>query len=157
MHAKLMRFIVCLLICQGAGAIGSAFTTPEITGWYAQLAKPSFAPPNWLFAPVWILLFTMMAVALFIIWSSEGKNGKRVAVTWFAAQLFLNVAWSAVFFGGHMILGGFFVILALGLAIALTIYRFKTVSALAAWLMVPYLCWVTFASVVNFYFWRLNA
>ena len=154
---KIMRFIACLVICQGAGLLGSIFTIPEIGGWYAQLVKPSFAPPNWLFGPVWTMLFIMMAVALYIIWSSRSDNGKGAAFATFAVQLLLNVAWSAVFFGGHMILGGFLVIIALWIAIALTIYRFKIVSPIAAWLMVPYLCWVTFAGVLNFYYWRLNA
>ena len=151
-----MRFIVCLLICQGAGALGSIFTIPEIPGWYAQLVKPSFSPPSWLFAPVWTLLFTMMAVAVFLVWNSRARNGKLAAYITFALQLILNVAWSAVFFGGHMILGGFLVILALWVMIALTIYQFKMVSSPAAWLMVPYLCWVTFAGVLNFYYWQLN-
>lgn len=154
---KIMRFIACLVICQGAGLLGSIFTIPEIGGWYAQLVKPSFAPPNWLFGPVWTMLFIMMAVALYIIWSSRSDNGKGAAFATFAVQLLLNVAWSAVFFGGHMILGGFLVIIALEIMIALTIYRFMIVSPLAALLMVPYLCWVTFAGVLNFYYWRLNA
>ena len=98
----------------------------------------------------------MMAVALYIIWISRSDKGKRAAFATFALQLSLNIAWSAVFFGGHMILGGFLVIIALWIAIALTIYRFKIVSPIAAWLMVPYLCWVTFAGVLNFYYWRLN-
>jgi len=153
---KIIRFVVCLIICQGAGGLGAIFTTPAIAGWYAQLVKPSFTPPNWLFAPVWLLLFTMMAVSLFITWSSGAETGKPAAFATFAAQLLLNVAWSAVFFGWHMILGGFLVITALWLTIALTIYRFKRVSPLAAWLLVPYLCWVTFAGVLNFYFWQLN-
>ncbi len=156
MANKIIRFIVCLLICQGAGALGSIFTIPEIPGWYAQLAKPSFSPPSWLFAPVWTLLFTMMAIALFLVWNSRARNGKLAAYTTFAAQLILNVAWSAVFFGGHMILGGFLVLLALWVMIALTIYQFKIISSPAAWLMVPYLCWVTFAGVLNFYYWQLN-
>ena len=156
MANKIIRFIVCLLICQGAGALGSIFTIPEIPGWYAQLAKPSFSPPSWLFAPVWTLLFTMMAIALFLVWNSRANNGKLAAYMTFAAQLILNVAWSAVFFGGHMILGGFLVLLALWVMIALTIYQFKIISSPAAWLMVPYLCWVTFAGVLNFYYWRLN-
>jgi translocator protein len=156
MRNKIIRFVGCFIICQGAGILGSIFTTPEIGGWYAKLVKPSFAPPNWLFAPVWTLLFTMMAVALYIIWSSRSDNGKRAALATFAAQLLLNVAWSAVFFGGHMMLGGFFVVIALWIMITLSIYRFKIVSPLAAWLMVPYLCWVTFAGVLNFYYWWLN-
>ena len=156
MANKIIRFIVCLFICQGAGALGSIFTIPEIPGWYAQLAKPSFSPPSWLFAPVWTLLFTMMAIALFLVWNSRANNGKLAAYMTFAAQLILNVAWSAVFFGGHMILGGFLVLLALWVMIALTIYQFKIISSPAAWLMVPYLCWVTFAGVLNFYYWRLN-
>ena len=155
--SKIIRFVVCLLICQGAGLLGSIFTIPAIGGWYAQLIKPSFAPPNWLFGPVWTMLFLMMAVALYIIWISRSDKGKRAAFATFALQLSLNIAWSAVFFGGHMILGGFLVIIALWIAIALTIYRFKIVSPIAAWLMVPYLCWVTFAGVLNFYYWRLNA
>lgn len=156
MSNKIMRFVICLLICEGAGALGSIFTTPEIGGWYAQLLKPSFTPPNGLFAPVWTMLFMLMAVALFIVWDKTVKTGKRAAFVTFAIQLLLNVTWSAVFFGKHMLLGGFLIIVVLWGAIALNIYRFKVVSPLAAWLMIPYLCWVTFAGVLNFYFWRLN-
>jgi len=156
MRKKIMRFTACLIICQGAGCLGAIFTTPEIAGWYAQLVKPTFTPPNWLFSPVWILLFTMMAVSLFIMWSSRAETGKLAAFVIFATQLLLNVAWTAVFFGWHMILGGFLVIVVLLVTIALNIYLFKLVNPLAAWLLIPYFCWVTYASVLNFSLWRLN-
>ena len=156
MKSKMLRFLACWGICLGAGLLGMIFTSPAIPGWYASLVKPSFNPPNWIFAPVWNLLYTMMAAALFIVSGTKSSRERSLAVYTFAGQLSLNAAWSAVFFGAQSPLGGLVVIILLWLAILLTIQRFRPISRYAAWLLVPYLLWVSFASVLNFFLWRLN-
>lgn len=156
MKSKILRFLACWGICLGAGLLGMIFTTPAIPGWYAGLLKPSFNPPNWIFAPVWNLLYTMMAAALFIVSGTKASHERSWALYTFAVQLILNAVWSVVFFGAHSPLGGLVVIVLLWLAILLTILRFKPISGLAAWLLVPYLLWVSFASLLNFFLWRLN-
>ncbi len=151
-----VSLILCLAICFAAAAIGSAATLPAIPTWYQGLAKPVFNPPNWLFGPVWTLLYAMMAVALWrIINRSEGST-RRVAVATFAVQLVLNAAWSVVFFGLNSILGGLFVIVLLDFAIFRTIARFGRIDRLAGWLLVPYVVWVSFAAVLNLAIFILN-
>ena len=141
-----------------AGAVGSVFTSPAISGWYAQLARPALSPPNWVFGPVWTTLFLMMGVAAFLVWRRGlAARAVRVALGVFVAQLVLNVLWSALFFGLRRPDLALAEIAVLWLAIAATILVFRPLSRLAACLLVPYLAWVSFASYLNFAFWRLNA
>ena len=152
------RFIAAIIVCQLAGFIGSLFTTPAIPTWYATLHKPWFTPPNWVFAPVWTALFILMGLALYLVWSrGMEQRSVRVAVFIFAGQLVLNVLWSALFFGLHCPLCAFAGIIALWAAILLTIIYFWHVSAAAGILLLPYLFWVSFASILNFYMYHLNA
>lgn len=152
-----IKLLVSIVLCQGAGIIGSFFTTPNIPTWYKNLIKPVFAPPNWLFAPVWTLLFLLMGVALFLVWKRGWQNPRaRVAMIVFFIHLAVNILWSAVFFGLRSPIAGFFVIIALWLLIVLTIIYFSNVSKLAGILFIPYLVWVSFASVLNFMIYRLN-
>jgi len=141
---------VCLVICFGAAAIGSLATYPNISSWYSTLAKPSFSPPNWVFGPVWTLLYFLMAVSLFLV-VRKGMNAKGVfpAAANFGVQLVLNVLWSVVFFGMHMPLAAFIVIAALWLSILSTIKDFNAISRNAALLLVPYILWVSFAAFLN--------
>lgn len=150
------KFIVCLLVCFGAGAIGGVFTASSVGTWYAQLLKPALSPPNWVFAPVWNFLYLLMAVSLYMIWSSNGPIGKRLAMLAFACQILLNVAWSAVFFGLRSPAGGFFVIILLIMAIIATLRLFARISATSAVLLMPYLAWVCFAAYLNYQLWILN-
>ena len=145
-----------MAICLGAGVIGAYFTTPAIPDWYNGLVKPEFTPPNWVFAPVWNLLYCLMGIALFLVWNSKTTEERKAALKIFAGQLVLNVIWSAVFFGGRSPFDGLQVIVTLWLAIALTIARFKKVSSAATWLLVPYWVWVTYAAFLNYWIWRLN-
>ena len=124
--------------------------------WYAQLRKPTWRPPNWLFAPVWTVLYLMIALAGWLVWHAAGFFGAGLALSLYAVQLLLNAAWTPVFFGLHRLDLGFAVIILLWLSIAATITAFAPVSAAAAWLMVPYLAWVSFASLLNFAVWQLN-
>ncbi len=143
-----------LALSFGAAAIG----TPFIPGdWYAALAKPSWNPPSWVFGPVWMLLYTLMAVAAWLVWQRGEGGARRLALGLYAVQLALNAAWTPLFFGLHLLGVAFVEILLLWLAIAATIAAFHRVHRLAAWLLVPYLAWVSFAAVLNFTLWRLNA
>lgn len=140
-----------------AGALGSLFTTPAISGWYAGLARPALAPPNWVFGPVWTTLFILMGVAAFLVWDRGwGRREVKVALAAFAGQLALNVGWSYLFFGRQSPGAALLEIVALWLAIVLTALLFFRIRRPAAWLLLPYLLWVSFASYLNFAFWRLN-
>jgi len=151
---KIINFLLAVLVCEGAGIAGSFFTSPSIGSWYATLLKPSFSPPNWIFAPVWTGLFFLMGVSLYLIWTSE--KPKQTAIFVFFQQLALNVLWSTLFFGLHNPLLAFIEIIVLWLAIFMTILYFYQISKKAAWLLLPYILWVSFAGVLNFFIYRLN-
>ena len=152
--AALIGFVVVCFVAAGLGAIA---TTPEIAGWYATLAKPSWQPPNWVFGPVWTTLYAMMAVAAWLVWRTREHRSVAGPLAVFAGQLVLNVAWSWVFFGLHQPGWAAVEIVVLWLAIVATIAMFWPRSRVAAGLLVPYLLWVTFAAVLNVTIWRLNA
>ena len=152
-----LKLIACLVVCQAAGFIGSLFTRPAIPAWYAGLEKPSFNPPNAVFSPVWIGLFALMGVSLYLLWSKAPKDRKvNIALRWFAVQLALNVLWSALFFGLKAPFFAFIEIVVLWAAIFMTIVKSAQVSKWAAFLLVPYILWVSFAAVLNFFLWNLN-
>ena len=150
------KFIVSLLSCFGAGAIGGVLTQSSLNTWYAQLVKPELSPPNWVFAPVWNVLYFLMAIALHRLLISEQRQGKGLALGLFGLQLLLNITWSAVFFGLQSPGGGLVVITVLAGAITGTMFWGGRVSKVAALLLVPYLGWVCFAAYLNYQFWRLN-
>ena len=149
------KLIISILLCLFAGFIGSFFTTTAIPTWYATLQKPSFAPPNWIFFPVWTSLFIMMGISLFLVWRKEDENVKT-ALYIFAAQLVLNVLWSVAFFGLKSPLMGFIEIIVLWIAILATILTFMKISKTASYLLIPYILWVSFAAILNFSIWKLN-
>jgi len=153
----IIKLVISIVACQCAGIIGSIFTTPAIPIWYATLQKPPFAPPNWLFAPAWITLYLLMAIAAFLIWR-KGLEQKEVksALVIFLVQLVLNALWSVVFFGLQSPLYGVVVIVALWVVILLTILRFFKLSTAAGALLLPYILWVSFAAVLNVSIWVLN-
>jgi benzodiazapine receptor len=142
-----------LVLCFGAAAFGSLFLPGE---WYAQLRKPAWNPPNWIFGPVWTTLYTMMAVAAWLVWSRGGFAAQRLALGLFLLQLVLNAAWSALFFGLHNPGLAFGEIVLLWLAISGTLLAFRQAHPIAAALLLPYLAWVTFAAILNFTLWQLN-
>jgi benzodiazapine receptor len=155
--SKALKLIISILVCQGAGVIGSVFTSPAIPTWYASLEKPSFNPPNWIFAPVWTLLFLLMGISLYLIWERGLENKKvRTAIFIFSVQLALNIVWSVIFFGLQAPLYAFVEIIILWLAILITIISFYKISKLAAFLLLPYILWVSFASILNFSIMILN-
>lgn len=139
-----------------AGVIGAVFTTPSISGWYADLNKPFFNPPNWLFGPVWTLLYLSMSISLYLIWNQKDGVKTKTALIFFAIQLGLNTLWSIVFFGMRLPSAAFVEILILLIFIVLTIIKFFSISKVSAYLLIPYLLWVSFASLLNLYIVRLN-
>ncbi len=146
----LRYLIVSLALTVTAAVIASIVTTPVIPLWYATLAKPAWTPPNWVFGPVWTLLYVLMAFALFLVWTTPGGGASvRRSVGWFVAHLVVNVLWSVVFFGTQNVVIGFAVILFLFVLILFVIGMFAHVDRRAAWLLVPYLAWVGFATVLN--------
>ncbi len=152
-----MKLAGSIVLCLLAGFFGSLFTTPKIAGWYAGLAKPSFQPPASVFGPVWSVLYILMGVALFLVWRKGfAAPGVRIALAGFFVQLVLNASWSYAFFGAESPLAGLVVVIALWLAIVATIALFAKVSRAAAWLLAPYVLWVSFAAVLNAAVCRLN-
>jgi len=145
-----------LIVFLGAG-LGSVATTSELTSWYAALAKPAWNPPNWVFGPVWSILYVLMGIALFLVWR-EGLDRRdvRYAILIFAVQLGLNIAWSVVFFGLNSIIGGLVVIFILWLAIWANIVAFYVISKPAGLILIPYLIWVSIASYLNYTIYLLN-
>lgn len=153
-----IKLVISILIPLIIGGTASLFTTPEIPGWYQSLVKPSWNPPNWLFAPVWTSLYVLMGIALFLVWKSVApaaqKNG---AILLFSVQLVLNFFWSFIFFRQHQLGWAFAEIIFLWLFILMTIFYFAKISNLAAWLLVPYISWVSFAGILNYTILQLNA
>lgn len=149
MAKKVGALIGFIVLCQLAGASGALVTDAS---WYRALDRPSWAPPGWVFGPVWITLYTMMGVAAWLVWRSRAWT-RRGALSWFAIQLVLNAAWTPVFFGARSIGGGLIVISVLLVAILSTIAAYVPVSRVAAALMVPYLAWVGFATALNAALW----
>lgn len=142
-----------LLLCLAAASMGALFMPGE---WYAALNKPAWNPPAWLFGPVWTALYAMMAVAAWLVWKRGGFAGQRRPLGLFLTQLALNALWTPLFFGLHQPGLAFVEIILLWLVILATLLAFRPVSRVAAWLLVPYLAWVSFAAVLNGTLWRLN-
>lgn len=154
MKIKFISLMACIIICMIAGAIGSVFTMDAIPTWYATLNKPSWTPPNWVFAPVWTTLYILMGISLYLVLQSNKKSNNAKKIFWL--QLGLNVIWSVLFFGLHSPLLGMICIAALWLAIFFTIKIFYKIDRNASYLLVPYICWVTIASALNFGVLLLN-
>ena len=149
--------LASILLCQAAGLIGSVFTTPAIPTWYASLKKPFFTPPSWIFAPVWVTLFTLMGISLYIVWKKGlGRRELRRGVSLFGVQLALNVLWSVVFFGMHSPLYGLIIIVLLWAVLLATVIAFYRISKPAGMLLIPYFLWGSFASVLNLAILILN-
>jgi len=149
-------FSVFLALCLAVSAIGGVATASSVGTWYRTLAKPPFNPPDWVFAPVWMALFFMMAIAGWRVWRRDGLRKARLALTLFALQLALNLAWSIVFFGLRSIGAALVEIVVLLLAILATTAVFWRHDRVAGMLFIPYAGWVAFATVLNAALWQLN-
>jgi benzodiazapine receptor len=155
---ELIKLVISLLICQLAGVMGSAFTSSSISTWYPTLIKPAYTLSGQIIGSVWIALFTLMGISLFIVWrKGRDKPGVNFALYIFAAQLIVNVLWSAAFFGLQSPLAGMIVIAILWVLILIAILRFWQINRTAALLLVPYILWVSFAAFLNYSIWRLNS
>jgi tryptophan-rich sensory protein len=150
----LLALVVCTLICFAAAAIGGIWTSRSVGTWYKELQKPSWNPPSWVFGPVWTALYLMMGISLWLVWR---ERAPALPLGLFALQLVLNAAWSGLFFGLRLPGAAFAEIVLLWLAILATVLTFRPIAPVAAVLLLPYLGWVSFASVLNFTIWRLNA
>ncbi|MCX6813595.1 MAG: tryptophan-rich sensory protein [Candidatus Azambacteria bacterium] len=148
---------VSILLPLLAGAVGSFFTMPAVNSWYKEIAKPPFNPPNWIFGPVWTLLYILMGIALYLVWQSGvGAKKKKIAVSVFTAQLALNILWSVIFFGLKNFNFSFVELVALWGLILINLVLFSKIKKIAGWLLLPYLFWASFAAVLNFFIWQLN-
>jgi len=154
---KIIRFIFSILICLLAGFIGSIFTSRSVSTWYAALQKPAFNPPNWVFGPVWTTLFVLMGISLYLVWDKDVKKKEvKNALFIFGVQLALNILWSLFFFGLQSPFLAFIEIIILWIAILATIIYFFRISKPAAYILIPYIFWVSFAAVLNFMLMVLN-
>ena len=152
-----LKIIIAVALCMGLGFLSGMSTTEAITGWYATVNKPPFNPPNWIFAPVWTILYIMMGVAVAMIWDLGWERKEvKVAVGLFIFQFIINLIWSPAFFGLEKPLIALFIIIILWILIVICIQQFKKLKPLAGNLLIPYLLWVSFATVLNFSIWYLN-
>lgn len=156
-RVQFSTLVFALSISLFAGALGSLATFPSIPTWYAHLNKPSFTPPNWLFGPVWTILYLLMGISFYFIKVTKVKKMQRIeAVQFYISQLVFNMIWSIMFFGLHTPAAAFGTIVALWLLILFTIIRFFAIKKTAAYLLLPYIAWVSFAAVLNFSIALLN-
>ena len=152
-----IKLVISIGLPLAIGAIAGMFTATEIAGWFQTINKPDWQPPNWVFGPVWTALYILMGISFYLIWKSDApKTKKRIAVTLWIIQLVFNFFWSFIFFKKHQIDWALGEILVLWFFILLTMLFFGRIRSLAAWLMVPYISWVTFASLLTFSIYQLN-
>lgn len=164
-NGNILRLLASIVICNSAGILGSFFTAPAVRTWYTTLEKPFFTPPNWLFAPVWITLYTLMGLALYFIWIKNNETKKtakkkklyiRASLWIFAVHLFANAIWSIIFFGLQRPDCALVNIVVLWGLILWVMIRFYKIDKKAALILIPYILWVTLATALNFEIWRLN-
>jgi tryptophan-rich sensory protein len=154
---KLAALLVSLAVCFGVQAVSGVLTASGVRDWYPTLLKPGWTPPDWVFFPVWTVLYLLMAVAAWLVWHHARGPGRRTALVLFAVQLVLNAAWSGLFFALRSPGAAFAEIIALWVAITATLVSFGRASPAAAGLLVPYLLWVTYATALNGAIWVMNS
>jgi len=154
---QLTYIAISVAVCLMIGFLSSFATQSSVNDWYLELNKPSFNPPNWVFAPVWTILYIMMGVAAGIVWAKGFYHiWVKTALYHFGIQLLFNALWSIIFFGFKNTFGALLVILTLLILLIFTIKWFTVVSKTAAYLLIPYLLWVCFATALNYKIWELN-
>lgn len=155
--ARLTGLLVFLALSAAVAVIGALSTVEGVAGWYLGLNKPAFTPPNWIFGPVWTALYAAIAVAGWRIWlRPQDAPGRNLGLTLYGLQMALNLLWSPLFFAVHAMVLALADIVLLIATVAASALVFRRLSPLAAWLLVPYLAWLSFATVLNFAVWRLN-
>lgn len=153
---QLIKLVVSILLPLGFGAIAGIFTAQAIPNWYQTLNRPSFNPPNWIFGPVWTLLYILMGISLYLIWKQDASKERNIAITVFAINLLLNFGWSFLFFYFHKIGFALIEIIFMWLSIIIMLFLFYKIKPIAAFINIPYLLWVSFATVLNFSYYLLN-
>ena len=153
---KTAKLIVSIVLPVAVGALSGFFTTTGIGSWYQTISKPSWNPPGWIFGPVWTTLYILMGIAFYLVWNSPESRARRTAMLLFGIQLILNFFWSFIFFDQQQIGMALAEIIALWIFILLSIFAFARVNNTAAWLLVPYISWVSFATILNYTIWKLN-
>ncbi len=155
MHMKNpIKFCIAIALPLLAGGLGALFTTEAVQNWYPLLNKPFFSPPSWLFGPVWPLLYILMGIACYRVWTSTKKYTTAISIYW--VQLFFNAIWSPLFFGLRSPILGLIDIVLMLLLIITTLITFYRIDKIAAYLLIPYLAWVSFATLLNASIWWLN-
>ena len=151
------KLIVSICVCEGIGIISGLMTSNEINTWFTTINKPIWNPPGFLFAPVWTILYLLMAIGIWLVWKTDFTNtSKSNAINFFIFQLGLNFLWSIFFFKLHSPALALLDIILLFISIIITMFHFSKVSKNATWLLLPYLCWVGFATFLNYTIWTLN-
>ena len=152
----LLKLLVSIILPLSIGAIAGMFTAQSVHEWYATLNRPSFNPPNWIFGPVWTTLYILMGISLFLIWKQDVSKERNMAILFFLIQLILNFVWSFIFFYFNMIGFALVEIILLWISIAMMLVLFYKIEPMAAYINIPYLLWVTFATVLNASYYYLN-
>jgi len=154
--SNIQKLILSIVLCLLIGMFGSIFTSSSVSTWYTTLIKPAFNPPSWLFGPVWTALYILMGISFYLIWKTKETKQRNEALDWFLIQLGLNFLWSLIFFGMKMPGIAFIEILLLETTIIITALKFYKISKSSAYLMIPYILWVGFATILNFAIFYLN-
>ncbi len=153
---QVVKLIVSLILPLGIGAIAGMFTSEAVPDWYALLNRPSFSPPNWLFGPVWTTLYLLMGISLFLIWKQEVSKERNLAILVFMVQLILNFGWSFIFFYFNLLGFALIEIIILWISIVIMLFLFYKIKPIASYINIPYLVWVTFATILNASYYLLN-
>ena len=153
---KIVKLVIAITLPLAAGAIAGFFTSGSVQGWYSSLVKPTFNPPNWVFGPVWTILYVLMGISFYLIWTQPVSKKRNSGIFVFWVQLTLNFAWSFLFFYFHQTGLALIEIIILWLLIVTMIIRFYQIKAIAAFINIPYLIWVSFATVLNAGYYILN-
>ncbi len=152
-----IKIIIGIVGCLVVGFLSGFATSDAISGWYVDIVKPSFNPPNWIFGPVWTILYTLMGISAALVWHQGWeKREVKIALSFFAIQLLLNGLWSIIFFGAQQLGLAFAEIILLWIMIVVCIILFSNINKTASYLLIPYLLWVSFATILNFNIWQLN-
>jgi tryptophan-rich sensory protein len=154
--SHIIKLIISILLPLSVGAIAGMFTSQAVPVWYASLNRPSFSPPNWVFGPVWTFLYILLGISFFLIWKEEASKERDLAIKVFSIQMLLNFAWSFLFFYFNLIGAALIEIILLWTSIAAMIYLFYKIKPFAAYLNIPYLLWVSFATILNAGYYFLN-
>ncbi len=153
---NIIKLAISILLPLSVGAVAGMFTSQAVPTWYASLNRPSFSPPNWVFGPVWTTLYVLLGFSFFLIWKESPSKGRNSAIIVFSIQLLLNFAWSFIFFYFNFIGAALLEIILLWISIIAMIYLFYKIKPLAAYLNIPYLLWVSFATILNAGYYFLN-